>query len=83
MSARLLTIEQAAERLNVTERWLRRAVFEQRIPYVKLGRLVRFAEDDLDAFIAERHQPAREAPSPVPGVRGSGTRRLRRIARVL
>ena len=50
----LLTVEQAAERLGVTPRFIRRLTSEKRIPYVKLGggSHVRIEEDDLDAFVA-------------------------------
>jgi excisionase family DNA binding protein len=37
----LLTVEQAAERLGTSARFVRRLVFERRIAYVKLGRHVR------------------------------------------
>ena len=47
----LLTVEQAAERLGTTERFVRRLVFERRIAFVKLGRHVRIAARDLYAFI--------------------------------
>jgi excisionase family DNA binding protein len=47
----LLSIEQAAERLGTSPRFVRRLVFERRIAYVKLGRHVRIAARDLDAFI--------------------------------
>jgi excisionase family DNA binding protein len=47
----LLTVEQAAERLGVSVRFVRRLVFERRIAYVKLGRHVRIAAGDLDAFV--------------------------------
>ena len=47
----LLTIEQAAARLGTSVRFVRRLVFERRIAYVKLGRHVRIAARDLDAFI--------------------------------
>ena len=47
----LLSVEQAAERLGTTERFVRRLVFERRITYVKLGRHVRISSRDLDAFI--------------------------------
>jgi excisionase family DNA binding protein len=49
---RLLTVEQAAERLGVSVRFVRRLVFERRIAYVKVGRHVRIAEDDLAGFVA-------------------------------
>ena len=48
----LLSVEQAAERLGTSARFVRRLVFERRIAYVKLGRHVRIATRDLDAFIA-------------------------------
>ncbi|WP_108666288.1 helix-turn-helix domain-containing protein [Euzebya rosea] len=50
MSDQLVDVKSAAERLGVTERWVRRAVAERRIPFVKLGRLVRFRPADLDAY---------------------------------
>lgn len=48
---RPLDLSEASDYLNVTERWLRRAVAERRISYVKLGRLLRFNLDDLDAYL--------------------------------
>jgi excisionase family DNA binding protein len=48
---RLLTLDQAAERLGTSVRLVRRLVFQRRIAYVKLGRHVRIAASDLDGFI--------------------------------
>jgi len=39
---KLLTINQAAELLNVKISWLRSAIFKKEIPYIKLGHLIRF-----------------------------------------
>jgi excisionase family DNA binding protein len=47
----LLSVEQAAERLGTSARFVRRLVFERRIAYVKLGRHVRISSRDLDNFI--------------------------------
>ena len=47
----LLSVEQAAERLGTSPRFVRRLVFERRIAYVKLGRHVRISSRDLNAFI--------------------------------
>jgi excisionase family DNA binding protein len=49
---RLLTVEQAAERLGTSVRFVRRLVAERRIAYVKVGRYVRIAEADLSRFVA-------------------------------
>src|SRR2546428_7077332 len=51
MDEKLLTPEQVAERLQVTERtvygWLRRG----KLPALKLGRLWRIRPEDLEAFL--------------------------------
>lgn len=61
--SRLLTLAECAERTSTTERWWRRAVFEKRIPVVRLGRLVRIEETDLEALIAAGRFPAESPPS--------------------
>jgi excisionase family DNA binding protein len=48
----LLSVEQAAEHLGTSVRFVRRLVFERRIAFVKVGRHVRITTADLDAFIA-------------------------------
>jgi excisionase family DNA binding protein len=48
---RLLSPQEAADRLGTSVRFVRRLIFERRIPYTKLGRHVRIAASDLDAFI--------------------------------
>jgi excisionase family DNA binding protein len=49
---RLLTLAEAAERLGTSVRFIRRLVTERRIAFIKVGRHVRIAENDLNAFIA-------------------------------
>ena len=49
-----LSIEQAARYLNVEVRWMRRAVFERRLPYYKVGRYIRFRREDLEEFLRRR-----------------------------
>jgi excisionase family DNA binding protein len=51
MSRRLLTVDEAADYLNVTPRFVRRLVSDHRIAVHRLGRQIRFAIDDLDAYI--------------------------------
>jgi excisionase family DNA binding protein len=65
----LCTVEQAAERLNTTPRFIRRLIAERRIAFVRLGRHVRIEEDDLEAFISGgRVEPTQPRPR---GWRGS------------
>ena len=55
---RLLTVEAAADRMSTSVRFIRRLFAERRIEFVKLGRLVRIAESDIDAFIEAGRMPA-------------------------
>lgn len=47
----LLTIDQLAERLGITVRHVRRLVAERRVPYLKVGKLVRFRPDEIAAWL--------------------------------
>jgi excisionase family DNA binding protein len=57
----LLTVPQAAEELNVTCSCLRRWILERRISVIRLGRLVRISQAELDRLIATGLRPARPA----------------------
>ncbi len=52
----LLTIDQLAERLGITVRHVRRLVAEKRVPYLKVGKLVRFNPDEIKQWLASRRQ---------------------------
>ena len=53
----LITIDQLADRLGVTERYVRRLVAEKRVPYRKLGKLVRFAEHEIATWLDTTRRP--------------------------
>jgi excisionase family DNA binding protein len=55
----LLTIEQLADQLATSIRHIRRLVAEKRVPYVKVGRLVRFDPDEIAGWLRNN----RVAPS--------------------
>jgi excisionase family DNA binding protein len=63
---KLLTPQEAADRLGTSLRFVRRLVFERRIPFVKVGRHVRIATSDLDAFIVAGRVEAGSLPNPTP-----------------
>ena len=50
-TAQLLTIEQLAEQLTTSIRHIRRLIAERRIPYIKVGHLVRFDPAEIDEWI--------------------------------
>jgi excisionase family DNA binding protein len=58
----LLTVEQVAERLGTSVRFVRRLRAERRLPFVKLGKHLRIDSADLEAFIdAHRERPWHQA----------------------
>jgi excisionase family DNA binding protein len=57
----MLTVQQAAERLNTEPRFVRRLIAERRIEFHKLGRYVRISEPALAAFIEAGRVPPMEA----------------------
>jgi excisionase family DNA binding protein len=56
----LLTMDELAERLGVTHRHVRRLVAERRVPFLRVGRLVRFDPAKIAAWLDSRRVP--EAP---------------------
>jgi excisionase family DNA binding protein len=51
----LLTVDQLAERLGTSIRHIRRLVAERRVPYVKVGRLVRFDPTEIAVWL-DKHR---------------------------
>ena len=51
MERNYLNVQEAAEYLNTSVRFVRRLVAERRVTFHKIGRHVRFAASDLDAFV--------------------------------
>lgn len=58
----LLSVPQAAARLSVGERYIRRLVAERRVPIYRVGRHVRISAADLDA-LTRIDPPAKPAPT--------------------
>lgn len=53
---KLLTLEEASKMLTLKVSRLRFEVFHKTIPYYKIGRSVRFAEDDLVLWVMSKKQ---------------------------
>lgn len=51
MSETLLTVEQIAERLQVSESWVYKKCRAKIIPCIKIGKLTRFSERVFDDWI--------------------------------
>jgi excisionase family DNA binding protein len=52
--AKLLTVRQAAERLAVCGKTVRRLIHAEFLPAMRIGRAVRISEDDLRVYLATR-----------------------------
>lgn len=55
---RLLTVDQVSECLGVRSSTIRRWIHQRRVPVVKLGRAVRFREEDVERLIRDGLRPA-------------------------
>jgi excisionase family DNA binding protein len=53
---RLLSVKQAADIVGVSTRTIRRWIDAKELPFHRLGRQIRIAEDDLTAFLAKNRQ---------------------------
>lgn len=54
---RLLDVTEVADVLRVNVRHVRRLVFENRIPYLKWGRLVRFDPREIERWLRSAYRP--------------------------
>ena len=50
----LMSIDQLAQRFGITVRHVRRLVAEKRVPYYKVGRLVRFDSAEIRGWLESR-----------------------------
>jgi excisionase family DNA binding protein len=53
----LLDVAALADRLGVTERFVRRLVAERRVPFVKLGKFIRFDPRDIESWLEDARVP--------------------------
>lgn len=49
--APLISVEQLADELGVSVRYVRRIIAERRIPYVKVGHLIRFQRNEVEGWV--------------------------------
>lgn len=61
LGARLFTVDEVATFLAVSKSTVYRLVERRELPFVRLPGALRFAQDDLQAFLGRRHVEAIEA----------------------
>lgn len=54
---KLLDISELAEHLGTSQRHIRRLIADRRVPYLKVGRLVRFDAEDIARWLDETRKP--------------------------
>ena len=55
---RLLTVRDVAQRLNVRESWVYIQTEASQIPFVRIGRYLRFRPSDIDAYLRAQQRGA-------------------------
>ena len=50
----LLSIEEVAKLLSVKVSWIRSLVFKKQIPYLKIGKHIRFSTTEIEKWVEER-----------------------------
>lgn len=55
----LIDVPHLALMLGVTERFVRRLVAEDRVPFLKIGKFVRFDPREIDSWVEARRRPER------------------------
>lgn len=73
----LLTISEAAEYLNVPQRWVQEAVRQRKVRCTRLGKHVRFRLEHLDELVAAGEQPVTGPPVGLRGLPVQDRRRSR------
>jgi excisionase family DNA binding protein len=61
---KLLDINELAEQLGTSQRHIRRLIADRRVPYLKVGRLIRFDAEDIGRWLDETRQPAEAVRGP-------------------
>lgn len=64
IAAGLLDVEEAATRLGVPVRHLRRLVSERRIPYIKWGSRLHFDPAEIEEWVDRHRRPEQPRPGP-------------------
>ena len=73
----LLTISEAAEYLNVPQRWVQEAVRQRKLRCTRLGKHLRFRIEHLDELVAAGEQPVTGPPVGLRAVPAQDRRRSR------
>ena len=55
----LLTVEQAAEQLNMSVSFIRKRIYDRTLAHVKAGGAIRLRQRDIDSFVDQSRRPAR------------------------
>lgn len=53
-NSNLLTIKETCDFLRIKASRLRTAIFRKEIPYLKIGRLIRFDQTDLESWLTSQ-----------------------------
>jgi len=63
--APLLEVKELAQYLGVSTQWIYERVQLKEIPYIKVGKLLRFQKSDIDRWLGDLKVPPMDSPSGV------------------
>ncbi|MHB8439619.1 MAG: helix-turn-helix domain-containing protein [Acidimicrobiales bacterium] len=66
-ASRLIDMDEVARFLATTARHVRRLVQERRIPFIKVGKFIRFDEDEIHAWVDASRVPVGGSYGDTPG----------------
>lgn len=61
----LIDVPALAVELGVTQRFIRRLVAEDRVPFLKIGKFVRFDPREIDEWVDDARRPAQRSRVPL------------------
>jgi excisionase family DNA binding protein len=69
----LFTVETLAEYLQLSKQWVYERVQFKEIPYMKVGKLLRFRKSAIDKWLDGFKVPAASSPPKIAGISGTST----------
>ena len=75
----LLNAREVAELLGVEQSWVRRATQRGEIPYLRLGRYLRFRQESIREWVEDMEQQSRDSSENMAGLSRRGAARARAV----
>jgi len=58
---KLLTLDDVCQKLSIKESHLRSLVFAKKVPIIKIGRLLRFSQEEIEQWISNQKKEPQQS----------------------